>query len=76
VDGLGYPSQWRLIDLWNNLYILGAECLGTVPKLETNRQWKIRPQPAVWQAATVLSLVVLACLADLRRRIRAVEVVT
>lgn len=62
---------WRLLDLWNSLYLCGLWCLGVDP--ETIRP---RPQPAFWQAALTVAGVCLVCLLDLRRRLRAVEVVS
>jgi ABC-type transport system involved in multi-copper enzyme maturation permease subunit len=75
VDWLGYGPEWRLIDLWNNMYILGSWCLEANPMLEENRLFKNRPQPAEWQAALVLLAVCVVCILYLNRRIRAVEVV-
>ncbi|MBY0456222.1 MAG: ABC transporter permease [Gemmataceae bacterium] len=63
-------EHWRLLDLWNNLYLCGLGCLGTDPA--TIRP---APQPAYWEAWAATGGVVLACLAYLRRRIQAVEVV-
>jgi ABC-type transport system involved in multi-copper enzyme maturation permease subunit len=76
VDGLGYDVHWRLIDLWNNMYVVGSECLGVVAKLtENRRQYVSRPQPEWWKAATVLATMCVLCLIYLNHRIRAVEVV-
>lgn len=73
VDGLKLPESWRLVDLWNDMYLVGQWALGT--PLEA-----IRPtnqiQPPYWQAAGTLSIVWLVCLLYLRKRIRAVEVVS
>lgn len=70
VDGLHYDPRWRLIDLWNDTYLIGNACLGMA--LET-----VRPaaQPAVVEAALVLTAVCVLCLVYLNLRIRAVEVV-
>jgi ABC-type transport system involved in multi-copper enzyme maturation permease subunit len=68
VDGLGYEPRWRLIDLWNNTYLLGNQCLGIIPSGS-------RPQPAWQEAGLVLLLACLGCLLYLHRRVRAVEVV-
>lgn len=70
VDGLHHSRQWRLIDLWNDTYLLGNYCLG-VPRAD------IRPfgQPPAWEAACVLGAVCLVCLIYLSLRIRAVEIV-
>jgi ABC-type transport system involved in multi-copper enzyme maturation permease subunit len=70
VDGLHYSPRWRLLDLWNNLFLVGNVCLG-VP-LHTVRP---APQPDVVEAALVLTGGCLLCLSYLNLRIRAVEVV-
>jgi ABC-type transport system involved in multi-copper enzyme maturation permease subunit len=76
VDGLEYDVRWRLIDLWNNMYLVGCECLGTAAQLTDNRRvWRLRPQPAVWEAATVLITLCVVCVIYLNHRIRAVEIV-
>src|SRR5262249_51378199 len=28
VDGFHYDRRWRLIDLWNDAYVIGSACLG------------------------------------------------
>lgn len=70
VDGLHYDPRWRLIDMWNDTYLIGNACLGMA--LDT-----VRPstQPAVIEAALVLGVVCILCLGYLNLRIRAVEVV-
>jgi ABC-type transport system involved in multi-copper enzyme maturation permease subunit len=70
VDGLHFDARWRLIDLWNNTYLLGNACLG----IDLHG---LRPasQPAWYEAALVLSGVCLSCLTYLIWRIRAVEIV-
>ena len=52
VDGQRFHPAWRLIDLWNNLYLVGLQCLGADRAEE-------RPdsQPAVWAAALAVALV-------------------
>jgi ABC-type transport system involved in multi-copper enzyme maturation permease subunit len=70
VDGLHYPVGWRLIDFWNDCYLVGNACLG-IP-LATIRP---APQPTLYQAALVLGAVCLLCLSYLNLRIRAVEIV-
>jgi hypothetical protein len=59
-------TRWRLIDLWSDMYVVGAWCMGLA-------QNPVYPPPA--QAALVLGVVCAACLMYLNRRIRAVEVV-
>lgn len=70
VDGLKFDERWRLIDLWNDLYLLGLWCLQVDPDT-------IRPvgQPAFAEAAMVVAGVCGACLLYLRKRVQAVEVV-
>ena len=70
VDVLHLDARWRLIDLWNDTFLLGHHCL----RLELTR---IRPQPQPeWhEAALVLGGVSLSCLIYLILRIRAEEIV-
>lgn len=72
VDGLHMREQWRLIDLWNNMYLTGMWIMGKPHE-------EIRPlsqiQPAYWEAALVVAGVFAACIIYLHRRIRAVEIV-
>lgn len=70
VESQRYAAEWRLIDVWNDLYLVGVWCLGG--DLE---RVKPQPQPAVWQAAVTLVAIVAVCALYLRRRVRAVEVV-
>ncbi len=69
VDRLGYDPNWRLIDLWNDMYLLGNAALGI--NLDT-----LRRQPSLTAASVVLGVVSVSCLIYLIRRIRAVEVVS
>jgi len=71
VDGLKADERWRLLDLWNDLYLIGAWFLRIDPAT-------IRPaeQPPTWQAAAVVAAVSAACLLYLRKRIHAVEIVS
>jgi ABC-type transport system involved in multi-copper enzyme maturation permease subunit len=70
VDGLEYDRHWRLIDFWNNAYLIGYYCLGNDPAA-------IRPprQPEIYQAGLVLVAGCILCLAYLVQRIRGVEIV-
>ncbi|MFO0803726.1 MAG: ABC transporter permease subunit [Gemmataceae bacterium] len=70
VDGLGVHPRWRLIDLWNDLYLVGAWCLRIDPGT-------IRPadQPQYWEAGLVVAAVCAASLLYLRKRVQAVEIV-
>jgi ABC-2 type transport system permease protein len=70
VDGMhGHPT-WRLIDLWNDLYLIGLWCLQADPA--TIRP---QPQPAIWEAALAIGAVCAACLLYLRKRVQAVDIV-
>jgi ABC-type transport system involved in multi-copper enzyme maturation permease subunit len=71
VDGQQFDARWRLIDLWNDMYLVGLWFLGAErdPKLLGGGQ------PEVWEAAAALGGVVLLCAAYLRKRIQAVEVI-
>jgi hypothetical protein len=69
VERLRWDEHWRLIDLWNDLSLVGSTCLG-VPH---NRM--LLPQPHWGTAALVLGGVCALCLTYLIYRIRAVEVV-
>jgi hypothetical protein len=64
VNWLNFDPRWRLIDLWNNTYLVGSACLGIT---DSNPAWS--------EAALVLGGVSLLCLTDLILRIRAVEIV-
>jgi ABC-type transport system involved in multi-copper enzyme maturation permease subunit len=70
VDGVRLDPHWRLIDLWNNLYLVGLWCLGA--DFDT-----VRPaaQPEVGWAAGVVGGTCLLCWLYLRKRIQAVEVI-
>lgn len=69
VDGLRYDARWRLIDQWNNAYVIGNHLLGLdATRMRAN-------QPAVLEATLVLGLLCVVCLAYAQQRVRAVEVV-
>jgi ABC-2 type transport system permease protein len=70
VQGLG--PTWRLIDLWNDLYLIGLYLL-QADRSEAKTGFE---QPEVWQAALVVAGVCGAALLYLRGRIRAVEIVS
>lgn len=57
--------NWRLLDLWNNAYVLGNQFLGLT----------LKDQPSPGAALGVLAGVAVCCIVVLRRRVRAVEVV-
>jgi ABC-2 type transport system permease protein len=76
VDGFHFDARWRLVDLWNNIGLVGCACLGLGD--ETNPLPPMLmppPQPAVAEAALVLLGVCLLCLIYLNQRTRAVEIV-
>jgi len=68
VVGLRFNPRWRLIDLWNDMFLLGNWCL-RMPALNPS------DHPAVGEAALVLGGVTLLCLTYLIMRIRGVEIV-
>jgi hypothetical protein len=67
VYGLHYDPRWRLIDVWNDLYVVGLASLG-MPHPGPR-------YPEVIEAALVLGVVCIVCLSYLNLRIRAVEIV-
>jgi hypothetical protein len=69
VDRLYYDPRWRLIDLWNDLDLVGRACMGQ----DVN---SLSRQPSLRDVLMVLLIVSNLCLIYLIRRIRAVEVVT
>ena len=70
VDGFKYSPRWRLIDLWNDTYVVGNALLGMPHD-------SLRPaaQPTVLEAGLVLGGLSCICLIYLNLRIRAVEIV-
>src|SRR5262249_34977775 len=70
VDGLKYDVRWRLLDLWNDMCLVGQWCL----QIE-HATIRPSPQPEHWEAALVLAGVCVLCLIYLSRRTQAVEVV-
>jgi hypothetical protein len=70
VDGLQYDARWRLLDLWNDMTLVGGTCLGL-----GSESFRSARQPAAAEALLVLFVVCVACLIYLSRQIRAVEVV-
>jgi hypothetical protein len=71
VDQLGWNARWKLIDLWNDMYILGNAMLGLDAK-NLGRG----AHPELLEAALVLGVVSVSCLIYLIRQIRAVEIVS
>lgn len=74
VDRLGFSANWRLIDIWNDLYIVGSRCLGIVAELSSGRGVK-RPQPDLPIVLCTLGAIVFGCLLYLHVKLKAVEVV-
>jgi len=70
VDGLHYSPGWRLLDIWNNMFLVGSYLLGLGYQLTGDVN-----QPPVYAAGLVLLVVCATCLIYLNLRIRAVEVV-
>ena len=72
VDGLNLPVEWRLLDIWNDMYLFGQWVFGTpLDYIRPHNQ----PQPAYWKATLVMVGVCVGCALYLRKRVRAVEVV-
>ena len=71
VDGLKFDERWRLLDLWNDLYLCGLWCLRA-----DHTTIRPVPQPAYWEAWLAVAAVCGVCLAYLRKRVQAVEIVS
>jgi hypothetical protein len=71
VDGLNFHPRWRLIDLWNDMYLVGLWCLQAERKTEM-----LGNQPEIWLAGLVLVALCGGCLLFLRNRVQAVDIVT
>jgi ABC-type transport system involved in multi-copper enzyme maturation permease subunit len=73
VDGLGLSPRWRLLDIWNDMYLFGQWCFG-------KEHHMLRPlnqaQPSYFEATAAMLVVCLLCVLYLSRRVRAVEVVS
>jgi ABC-type transport system involved in multi-copper enzyme maturation permease subunit len=65
VTGLDWNINWRLIDLWNDTYVVGCALLGA--EAGYNPAWQF--------AALILAVGSLICFVYLSLRVRAVEVV-
>ncbi|GBD37381.1 hypothetical protein HRbin36_02512 [bacterium HR36] len=76
VDVVGLSPRWRLLDLWNDLYLVGSRCLAVPATLLGRMRGQPAPQPDWKEAAFVLALVCALCWGYLHRRLRAVEIVT
>jgi ABC-type transport system involved in multi-copper enzyme maturation permease subunit len=73
VDGLHLPERWRLIDLWNDMYLTG---MWIMDKQHSSLRPLSQIQPPYWQAALAVAAVVVVCVVYLHHRIRAVEIVS
>ncbi len=71
VEVQNFSPLWRLVDLWNDLYLIGLWFLQA--DFGTNN---LGSNPEPWQAAIVVTALCLACLLYLRKRIQAVEIVS
>jgi ABC-2 type transport system permease protein len=70
VEGLHFHKSFRLMDMWNNLRIVGCSFLAMdLPARSRD------PHPEIWEAAVMITLVCAVCLVYLNRHIRAVEVI-
>jgi ABC-2 type transport system permease protein len=70
VEGPQFSPLWRLIDLWNDLYLVGLWLLDADFK-----EVKADRNPTVLQAAVALGVVALSCWIVLRRRVTAIDVI-
>ncbi len=70
VDGLKYDGRWRLLDLWNDLGLIGQACLGV-----EHSAIGPAPQPTYLDAGLTLLGVCTGCLIFLHLRTRDVPVV-
>jgi ABC-2 type transport system permease protein len=70
VEGAKLDVRWKLLDLWNDLYLVGLAAL------DVDRE-TIRPanQPEYWEAFAAVAVICGACLVYLRKRVQAVEVI-
>jgi ABC-2 type transport system permease protein len=70
VDGANQNVRWRLVDLWNNLYLVGLWCL------DADRE-TLRPknQPEYWEALLACCAVCAVAVLYLRKRVKAVEII-
>ena len=74
--GLHLDPRWRLLDLWNNIGLVGCACIGIGEEFGVTQPTLYpRPQPAIVEAALVLVGVCVVCLIYLNRRTRGVEIV-
>jgi ABC-type transport system involved in multi-copper enzyme maturation permease subunit len=69
VGVLSWSADWRLIDLWHNMSLLGRACLGYDHERLTG------PQPTYLAAGLTLAGVAALCLIYLNLRTRAVDII-
>ncbi len=70
VEGLHFHKSLRLMDMWNNLRLVGTAFL----QMDYQRRSR-DPHPETWEAVLVILAVCIICLIYLNRQTRAVEVV-
>jgi ABC-2 type transport system permease protein len=77
VDGFHLDAAWRLVDLWNDVGLVGGACLQMGQEFDVPLPAAIypTPQPPLGLAVVVLTGVCLLCLTYLNRRTRGVEIV-
>ena len=71
VEVQNFHPLWKLIDLWNDLYLIGLWLMGA-----DIDPAKLGPNPEPWQAAIAVSALGVGCLLYMRKRIQAVEIVS
>ena len=71
VETQNLSPLWKLIDLWNDLYLIGLWLMRA--DIEAG---KLGPNPEPWEAALAVAGLCLGCLLYLRKRIQAVEIVS
>jgi ABC-2 type transport system permease protein len=77
VDGFHFDASWRLVDLWNNIGLVGCACLQMGQEFDVPLPPTMypTPQPPLGLVVLVLMGVCLVCLTYLSRRTRGVEIV-
>jgi len=70
VEVQGFHPVLKLIDLWNDLYLIGLWFMGA--DIDPG---KLGPNPQPWQAAIAVTALGVGCLVYLRKRIQAIEIV-
>lgn len=75
VDLMNWSPRWRLLDVWNDLYLVGSQCLGVSASLPGRWPGRVAPQPDWREAAAVLLAGSVLCWWYVQRQLRAVEIV-